>query len=387
MKLHEFQAKSILASYGVPTPKGAVAAAPKETDQLFERFGRQPLVLKAQVLAGGRGKGGGVKVIDSKESLTSAAQELIGKRLVTPQTGPDGVLVRRILVEQKTDIKQEFYLGIVIDRTISLPVILVSAAGGMDIEEIAKKDPSAIFKEAAEPVKGPDPLQSERMARHLGLAPSLDNAFHSILSTLYKIFFQKDLSLLEINPFVLTKDNQLCALDCKMSVDDNALYRHPELASLRDRDEEDSKELLAQEVGISYISLDGNIGCLVNGAGLAMATMDVIKLYGGNPANFLDVGGGANVDQVREAFKILLSDKKIRAVLVNIFGGIMKCDVIAHGILSALKEVRLTVPLVVRLEGTNVELGKKIIAESGLSIISADTMDDAAQKVVAVAHS
>jgi len=386
MKLHEFQAKSILASYQVPVPKGAVASTLEEAEQLFGRLGRSRYVLKAQVLAGGRGKGGGVKLVKSRDEFTKVAKELIGKRLITPQTGPQGVIVRRILVEETADIAKEFYLGIVIDRNISLPVVLASAAGGMEIEEVAKKDASAILKEAVHPAKGLTISQSKGLARSLGLPSSLENTFHTIVSSCLNLFLEKDLSLLEINPFVLTKENSLLALDCKMTVDDNALFRHPEFQSLQDKDEEDPRELLAQKVGINYIHLDGNIGCLVNGAGLAMATMDVIKLYGGNPANFLDVGGGADVNQVREAFTILLSDAKIRAVLINIFGGIMKCDVIAQGILSALKEVSLTVPLVVRLEGTNVELGKKIIADSGLPIIPADTMDDAAMKVVKAAR-
>ncbi|MBI4436697.1 MAG: ADP-forming succinate--CoA ligase subunit beta [Candidatus Omnitrophica bacterium] len=385
MKLHEFQAKSILASYGIPVPKGAVASTLKEAEDLFHRLGGGRAVLKAQVHVGGRGKAGGVKRVGTREEFLDAAFDLIGKRLVTAQTGPQGVIARRILVEQETPIAKEFYLGIVIDRSLSLPVVLASATGGVDIEEIAKRDPSALLKEAMDPRSGPTPSQSKGVARHLGLVSSLEGPFHSLLSLLSNIFFEKDLSLLEINPFVLTQANTLVALDCKMSVDDNALFRHPELATLRDREEEHPKELLAQEVGISYIPLDGNIGCLVNGAGLAMATMDVIKLYGGSPANFLDVGGGADQHQVREAFKILLSDEKIKAVLVNIFGGIMKCDVIAQGILGALKEAPLRVPLVVRLEGTNVEIGKKIIAESGLKIIPADTMDDAAMKVVRAA--
>ena len=386
MKLHEFQAKSILASYQLPVPKGAVAATVEESERLFERLGRSRYVLKAQVLAGGRGKGGGVKLVKSHDEFTKAAKELIGKRLITPQTGPQGVLVRRILVEEATEIAKEFYFGIVVDRKISLPVILASAAGGMEIEEVAEKDASAILREALDPAKGLSLSQSKGLARSLGLPVFLDDIFHTMISSCFKIFLEKDLSLLEINPFVLTKENHLLALDCKMTVDDNALFRHPELQSLQDKDEEDPRELLAQKVGINYIHLDGNIGCLVNGAGLAMATMDVIKLYGGNPANFLDVGGGADVNQVREAFKILLSDDKIKSVLVNIFGGIMKCDVIAQGILAALKEVSLTVPLVVRLEGTNVELGKKIILDSGLPIIPADTMDDAAKKVVEAAR-
>jgi len=385
MKLHEFQAKSLLASYGIPVPKGFVATTVQEAEALFDRLGGSRYVLKAQVHAGGRGKAGGVQLVGTREEFIAAAKALIGKRLVTAQTGPQGVLTRRILVEEATPIAKEFYLGIVIDRKISLPVVLASPAGGMEIEEVAKENPSALLREPIDPFKGPDPSQSQKIARHLGL-PSLNGAVHTVLSSFSKIFLEKDLSLLEINPLVLTKENTLIALDCKMSVDDNALYRHPELSSLQDREEENPKELLAQEVGISYIALDGNIGCLVNGAGLAMATMDVIKLYGGSPANFLDVGGGADQNQVREAFKILLSDEKIKAVLVNIFGGIMKCDVIALGILAALKEVPLRVPLVIRLEGTNVEFGKKMIADSGLEIIPADTMDDAAMKVVAAAH-
>lgn len=390
MKLHEYQAKSVLAAYGVPTPKGIVARTLEEADAVFSRLQNgegkgNRIVLKAQIHAGGRGKAGGVKLVGTREEFVASAKALLGKQLVTAQTGPAGVTVRRILVEKAAAVAKEYYFGMVVDRTQALPVVLASPAGGMEIEEIAKKDPSAILKEAVDPARGLDPAQSSALARHLGLPASLGASFHALASSLCKIFLQKDLSLLEVNPLILTKDDRLIALDCKMTVDDNALYRHPELASLRDRNEENPKELLAQEVGISYIPLDGTIGCLVNGAGLAMATMDVIKLYGGEPANFLDVGGGANVDQVREAFKILLSDEKIRAVLVNIFGGIMKCDVIAQGILAALEEVSLEAPLVVRLEGTNVDLGKKIIAESGLRIIAADTMDDAAMKVVKAA--
>lgn len=385
MKLHEFQAKAILASSGIPTPKGDVATTLEEALRHFDRLGFSRCVVKAQLHAGGRGKAGGVKLVKSREESQSATKELLGKRLVTAQTGPKGTVVRRILIEETVEISKEFYLGLVIDRSLSLPVILASPAGGMEIEEIAKRNPSQLLKESFDPSAPLHLSQSSKVAQHLGLASSLYDAFHTVLSTFCRIFLEKDLSLLEINPFVLTQKGTFVVLDCKMSVDDNALYRQVDLARLRDREEENPKELLAQEVGISYIPLEGNIGCLVNGAGLAMATMDVIKLYGGEPANFLDVGGGADVNQVREAFKILLSDEKIKAVLVNIFGGIMKCDVIAQGILSALKEIPLRVPLVVRLEGTNVELGKKIIAESGLKIIAADTMDDAAQKVIAAA--
>ena len=384
-KIHEYQAKSILSRYGLPVPKGEVADTVPSAEAIFTRLGQKPLVLKAQVLAGGRGKAGGVRLVKTKEEFLSAAKDLIGKKLVTPQTGSEGVVVRRILIEEATAIAKEFYLGIAIDRKIALPVFLASPAGGMDIEEVSKTNPSLILKEPVDPAKGVTADQLQKLSRHLGLPAALQNAFHSLTVSLFNIFLELDLSLLEINPFVLTQNNSLLAIDCKMTFDDNALYRHPEIASLRDRDEENPKELLAQKVGISYIPLDGNIGCLVNGAGLAMATMDVIQLYGGSPANFLDVGGGATQDQVREAFKIILSDGKVKAVLVNIFGGIMKCDVIAQGILAAVQEISLAVPLVVRLEGTNVALGKKMIAESGLKIIPADTMDEAAMKVVEAA--
>ncbi|MFH1858520.1 MAG: ADP-forming succinate--CoA ligase subunit beta [Candidatus Omnitrophota bacterium] len=382
MKLHEYQAKKILAEYGVSVPRGAVASTPLEAEVLYERLAFRRYVLKAQIHAGGRGKAGGIQTADSRRTFNAAAQQLLGRNLVTAQTGPQGVCVRRILVEEAVSIAKEYYLGIVIDRRLSLPAMIASPAGGVEIETLVRKDPEAVHQEPFDPVQGLSASQSSALMRHLKLPVSSEKSFQELLSHAGRLFLQKDLSLLEINPLVLTPENHVVALDCKMVADDNALYRHPELAAMWDREAEDLRELLAREAGVSYVTLEGDIGCLVNGAGLAMATMDVIELYGGRVANFLDVGGGANVAQVREAFKILVSDERIRAVLVNIFGGIMKCDVIAEGVLSAVKEVSFQAPLVVRLEGTHAALGKKIFAASGLRILSTDTMDDAAQKAV-----
>ena len=387
MKLHEYQAKSLLSAYDVPLLKGVVVSSVKEAGALYQTFPSGRLILKAQVLAGGRGKAGGIQTAGSPEEIFSKLSELLGKRLVTPQTGKQGVLVQKVLVEEAAEIDQEFYLGVTIDRSRSLPVVLASRQGGMEIEEVAAKDPAAIVKEYLDPSGALSQTQSRKLFQTLELGPSLETPFHQLLQRLSRCFLEKDLSLLEINPLAVTKKGTLLVLDCKMTVDDNALFRHPDLASFRDPAEEDPREQLAWKLGINYIKLDGSIGCLVNGAGLAMATMDVIKLYGSEPANFLDVGGGASLEQVREAFKILLSDEKVRAVLVNIFGGIMKCDLIAQGILGALQSVALNVPLVVRLEGTNVTQGRKMLQESKLSIISAETMDEAAEKVVKAAGS
>lgn len=339
-------------------------------------------MLKAQIHAGGRGKAGGIVVAASAEEAESKAREILGKRLITPQTGPQGRLVKRVLVEERLQTEREFYLGMALERSTARVCVIASSEGGVEIEEVAHRSPEKILKEGIDPAAGLFPFQCRRVAYGLGLNGQKIGAFGSLVQGLYRAFVDLDCSLAEINPLLLTRAGELVALDAKMNFDNNALFRHPEIEGLRDLDEEDPKEYEASRLGLSYISLEGNIGCMVNGAGLAMATMDIIKLYGGEPANFLDVGGGATREKVTEAFKILLSDKRVAAVLVNIFGGIMRCDVIAQGVVEAAREVRITVPLVVRLQGTNVELGRKILAQSGLAIISAETMAEAAEKVV-----
>ena len=386
MKLHEYQAKSLLSSYGVPLLKGVVVSSVKEAGSLYQTFPPGRLILKAQVLTGGRGKVGGIQTADSPEEIFSKLSTMLGTRLATAQTGAQSVLVQKVLIEQAAEIDRECYLGVTIDRSRSLPVILTSPQGGVEIEEVAAKDPTAIVKEYLDPRGVLSQEQSKKLFQALGLSSSLKNPFRQLLQQLSRCFLEKDLSLLEINPLAVTKKGVFLVLDCKMTVDENALFRHPDLASLRDPTEENPSEQLAWKLGINYIKLDGTIGCLVNGAGLAMATMDVIKLHGGEPANFLDVGGGASLEQVREAYKILLSDEKVRAVLVNIFGGIMKCDLVAEALVGALKTISLNVPLVIRLEGTNVTQGRKILQESKLSILSAETMDEAAEKVVKAAR-
>ena len=386
MKIHEYQAKEILRKYGVATPNGIACFSVEEAVNAARELGGKLWVVKAQIHAGGRGKGGGVKVAKSLDEAKQHAGRILGMRLVTHQTGPEGKIVKRLLIEEGADIKKEFYVGMVVDRTTQRVVLMASSEGGTEIEEVAAKMPGKIYKVFIDPMSGLTNKDAEEVARKIGIPEAVVAQARDFFKGLYKAFDETDASLAEINPLILTSDNRVLALDAKMNFDDNALYRHPDIAAMRDLDEEDPAEIEASTYGLSYISLDGNIGCLVNGAGLAMATMDIAKLYGGSPANFLDVGGGASAEKVTEAFKIMLNNPKVKAVLVNIFGGIMKCDVIAEGIVAAAKQVHLKVPLVVRLEGTNVDVGKKILAESGLPIISANNMVDAAQKIVAVAN-
>ncbi|MGA8149293.1 MAG: ADP-forming succinate--CoA ligase subunit beta [Gallionellaceae bacterium] len=385
MKIHEYQAKEILKQFKVPTPRGVACFTVGEAEAAARRLGGSAWVVKAQIHAGGRGKGGGVKVAHSLAEVHGAAEAILGMQLVTHQTGAQGQKVRRLLIEEGARIAREFYVGMVIDRSRQRVVLIASSEGGMEIEEVAAHSPEKIHKLWIDPASGLTGAQAAAMARNIGIPEVALAQARDCLQGLYRAFVEKDAMLAEINPLVLTEDQQVVALDAKINFDDNALFRHPELVALRDLDEEDPAEVEASKFELSYIALDGDIGCLVNGAGLAMATMDIIKLYGGSPANFLDVGGGASREKVTEAFKLILKNLRLRAILVNIFGGIMKCDVIAEGVVSAAREVRLKVPLVVRLEGTNVDLGKKILADSGLPIISAGNMADAAQKVVAAA--
>jgi succinyl-CoA synthetase beta subunit len=387
MKIHEYQGKEILRKYGVATPRGIACFSVEEAVDAGARLGGEVWVVKAQIHAGGRGKGGGVKLAKSPAELRQYAGQILGMQLKTPQTGPDGQKVRRLLIEEGADIKKELYVGMVVDRGSQRVVLMASSEGGMDIEEVAVSAPEKIHKVAIDPVAGLTDRDAEDIARKIGIPEKALAQAREFLKGLYRAFDETDASLAEINPLILTGDDRVLALDAKMNFDDNALFRHPDLAAMRDLDEEDPAEIEASKYDLSYISLDGDIGCLVNGAGLAMATMDIIKLYGGNPANFLDVGGGASTEKVTEAFKIMLKNARLKAILVNIFGGIMKCDVIAEGVVTAARQVSLKVPLVVRLEGTNVDLGKKILAESGLPIISAGNMADAAQKVVAATKS
>jgi succinyl-CoA synthetase beta subunit len=382
MNIHEYQAKQLLAKYGVAVPKGGVAYTPEEAVTAAQALPGPVYVVKAQIHAGGRGKGGGIKVVKSIDDVKSTAQKMLGMNLVTPQTGPKGKEVKRVYVEEGCDIKRELYLGMLLDRKASRLVMMASTEGGMDIEEVAAKHPEKIIKVTIDPAAGFSPFHARRLAYGLKLeGPQVGSAV-KFMTSLYKAFNELDASLVEINPLVVTGAGQVLALDAKMNFDDNALYRHKDIEELRDLDEEDALEREAHQHELNYIKLDGNIGCMVNGAGLAMATMDIIKLYGGAPANFLDVGGGATKERVTQAFKIILSDANVEGVLVNIFGGIMRCDVIAEGIVAAAREVSLNVPLVCRLEGTNVELGRKILAQSGLPIISGDNLADAAEKVV-----
>ena len=383
MKIHEYQSKEILSQYAIPTPRGTVCFTVDEAAKAAADLGGTVWVVKAQIHAGGRGKGGGVKVARSAEEVRKLAGEILGMQLVTHQTGPDGQRVRRLLIEEGAQILKEYYVAMVIDRSRQCVVLMASSEGGMDIEEVAAKSPEKIHKVWIDPSAGLLDGDAEMIARKIGMPDAAIGQAKNCLQGLYRAFVEKDAMLAEINPLVMTADKGVIALDAKMNFDSNALYRHPEIVAFRDLDEEDAAEIEASKFDLSYISLDGNIGCLVNGAGLAMATMDIIKLYGGSPANFLDVGGGANKEKVAEAFKLMLKNPKLGAILVNIFGGIMKCDVIAEGVVAAAREVRLKVPLIVRLEGTNVDLGKKILAQSGLAIISANDMADAAQKVVA----
>jgi succinyl-CoA synthetase beta subunit len=394
MKIHEFQAKQLLGKAGVAVPQNIVASTADEAAAAFKQLGGPLAVVKAQIHAGGRGKGTikdnpqqrGVQLVRSADEASKVGGALLNHKLVTIQTGPDGQTVRRVIVEAGCEIARELYLGIVIDRATAAPVLMASSAGGMNIEEVAEKTPHLILKEAFCPDAGLQPYQVRKLAAQLELKGNSVRSAEKFMRSLCRVFVNLDCSLLEINPLVVTKSGDLIALDAKISFDDNALFRHPELAELRDTSEEDPNELRAAAAGLSYVQLDGNIGCLVNGAGLAMATMDLIKLHGGEPANFLDVGGGATTEQVTEAFRILLSDKKVNAVLVNIFGGIMRCTTIAQAIIEAYKQVGFNVPLVVRLEGTEVEQGRKILAESGVNIIAAKDLTDAANKVVAAAR-
>ncbi len=382
MKIHEYQAKAILSRYGVSVPAGIACFSVEEAVLAAEKLGGNKWVVKAQIYAGGRGKGGGVKLAKSIAEVQQFAEAMLFAPLVTHQTGPQGRIVHRLYIEQGVDISHEYYLALVVDRTSQCVSLIASDAGGMDIEQVAADSPEKIHKIQIDPLAGLNLRDAERVVREIDLPESCQSAAITMLDTLYRAFDENDASLLEINPLIVTPDDHLIALDAKMNFDDNALFRHPEIVALRDPDEDDPLEAEASQHGLSYIPLDGDIACLVNGAGLAMATMDIIKLYGGNPANFLDVGGGATVEKVTEAFKLMLRNPGLQAILVNIFGGIMRCDVIAEGVVSAAREVKLTVPLIVRLEGTNVELGKKILADSGLTIISASNMADAARKAV-----
>jgi succinyl-CoA synthetase beta subunit len=386
VKIHEYQAKSIFARHGVPLPKGEVAFTPAEAAEIARRLGGGTVVVKAQIHAGGRGKGGGVKLAKNPDEAERIARDLIGMTLKTHQTGPEGRVVSRVLVEEGLAIARELYLGLVLDRGAGRPVVMASAAGGVDIEEVAAKTPEAIFKEYIQPGTGLIPFQGRKLAFALGLDGPQANKFTKVVMSLYEAFVATDASLVEINPLIVTQGGDLLALDAKMTFDDNALYRHPEIREYRDLGEEDPLEIEASKFSLNYIRLDGSIGCMVNGAGLAMATMDIIKLAGGQPANFLDVGGGANAEQIRNAFKILMADKNVRAVLINIFGGILRCDVLASGVIAAVKELDVKVPIVVRMEGTNVDEGKRMLKESGLNFSNADGMGDAAEKVVALAR-
>jgi succinyl-CoA synthetase beta subunit len=384
MKIHEYQAKSILAQYNVPVPRGEVAFSVDEAETAAKNLGGS-VVVKAQIHAGGRGKGGGVKVAKDAAQARELANQILGMRLVTHQTGPEGRIVQRLLVEETLPIERELYLGIVLDRAQGKPVFMASAAGGMEIEEVALKTPDAILKEAFEPGAGLSAFQARKLAYGIGIPPASANAASAAMIALAKAYVAMDASLAEINPFILTQDGKVYALDAKINFDDNALYRHKQLAELRDINEEDPLEVEASKFGLNYIKLDGSVGCMVNGAGLAMATMDIIKYAGGSPANFLDVGGGASPEQVKNAFRILLSDPHVKAVLINVFGGILRCDRLANGVVGAARELNIQAPIVVRMEGTNVELGRQILLESGLNFTVGQDMKDAAEKVVALA--
>jgi len=381
MKIHEFQAKAILAGYGVPVPRGEVAVTAVEARNAAERLGG-PVVVKAQIHAGGRGKAGGVVLASSPGEAETAAERLIGSRLVTHQTGPEGSVVKRILVEERTSVARELYAGIVLDRKAAMPVIMASRAGGMDIEEVAAKHPEKIIKVAVDPATQLQAFHTRQLVFGLELPQPLQSAGVELFRGLYRAFQEKDCSLVEVNPLVITADNRLLALDAKLTFDDNALFRHPDVQALRDLDEESPLEVEASKFGLSYIKLDGTVGCMVNGAGLAMATMDIVKLAGGEPANFLDVGGGASAEQIEHAFRILTSDGSVKAVLINIFGGILRCDRLAEGVIHAVRSLQVTLPIVIRMEGTNVEQGKRMLREAGLNFITADGMQEAAEKAV-----
>ena len=392
MNIHEYQAKELLQKFGAATPDGKVAATAEEAEQIARELGTNDLVVKAQVHAGGRGKGtfangfkGGVHLVKSPAEAREVAGRMLGQTLVTHQTGAAGRVVNKVLVAASVDIEREIYFAVLLDRATAAPLIVASTEGGVEIETVAEKSPEKIIREPIDPLAGLQPFQTRKLAKQLGFKSDQIKPAAKLFSALYRTFIESDCSMVEVNPLVVTTKSEVLALDAKFNFDDNALYRHADIAAMRDTAEEDPREVEASNHGLNYIGLDGNIACLVNGAGLAMATMDIIKFYGGSPANFLDVGGGATEEQVTEAFKLLISDENVKAILVNIFGGIMRCDVIAQGIINAVKAVRLPVPLVVRLEGTNVEAGKKLIAESGLAVIAADDLADAAQKVVTAA--
>jgi succinyl-CoA synthetase beta subunit len=384
MKIHEYQAKAILAKYNVPVPRGEVAFSAQEAEAIAQRLGGS-VVVKAQIHAGGRGKGGGVKVAQNAAQAADFARKMMGMTLVTHQTGPEGRVVKRLLIEETLPIERELYLGIVLDRVLGKPVFMASAAGGMEIEEVAAKTPELILKEPIDPGLGLQAYQARKLAFGIGVPAASANAASAAMMALVKACLATDASLAEINPFILTKDGKVYALDAKMNFDDNALYRHKDLVELRDLNEEDPLEVEASKYGLNYIKLDGSVACMVNGAGLAMATMDIVKYAGGSPANFLDVGGGASAEQVKNAFRILLSDKNVKAVLINVFGGILRCDRLANGVVEAARDLKVTVPIVVRMEGTNVELGRKILLDSGFNFTVGEDMRDAAEKVVALA--
>jgi succinyl-CoA synthetase beta subunit len=386
MKIHEYQGKELLKQYGVPVPRSIVARTPEEAEQAAKDLGTDIVVVKAQIHAGGRGKGGGVKLAKSPEEARSIAESMIGMNLVTHQTGPDGREVKTLLIEEGLPIDKEFYLAITLDRVSGRDVFMASAAGGMDIEEVAVSEPEKILKEEIDPAVGLRPFQARNLAFGLGIPSDLINQTAKFMTTLYDAYTKMDATIVEINPFLLTKDNRLIALDAKVNFDDNAMFRHKDYAELRDLNEEEPLEIEASKFDLNYIKLDGDIGCMVNGAGLAMATMDIIKLAGGEPANFLDVGGGASQERVEQAFKILLADESVKAVLINIFGGIVRCDMVANGVVEAAKNLGVSIPIVARLEGTNVEEGRRVLRDSGINIITAEGMRDAAEKVVSAAN-
>ena len=386
MKIHEYQAKAILAHHGVPVPRGEETSNPAEVADIAKRLGTSVVVVKAQIHAGGRGKGGGVKLAKSPAEAERIARDMLGMTLITHQTGPEGRVVGRLLVEEGLQMTRELYVSVVLDRAAGKPVIMASSEGGMDIEEVAEKTPEKIAKVYIEPGVGIVPFEARQIGFAIGLDGPQVNKFVKLASALYEAFLATDATMIEINPLVVTAAGDLLALDAKMNFDDNALYKHPDIKDLRDLAEEDPLEIEASKFSLNYIHLDGNIGCMVNGAGLAMATMDIIKLAGGEPANFLDVGGGANAEQIRNAFKILMSDKNVKAVLINIFGGILRCDVLAQGVIAAVKELGVPVPIVIRMEGTNVDEGKRLLKDSGMNFATADSMGEAATTVVRLAH-
>jgi succinyl-CoA synthetase beta subunit len=384
LKVHEYQAKSLLARYGVAVPRGEVADGPEQAREIARRLGG-PVVIKAQIHAGGRGKGGGIRVAKDEAQAFEHAKAILGMNLVTPQTGPEGRVVRKVLVEEALEADRELYIAATLDRSLARPVVIASKSGGMEIEEVAARDPKAVVRDPVDPALGMFPFQARRLAFELGLGKEAFKQGVLLIESLFRAYVDTDASLAEINPLVVTSSGRVLALDAKMNFDDNALFRHPDIREMRDLGEEDPLEVEASKFGLNYIKLDGNVGCMVNGAGLAMATMDLVKLAGGEPANFLDVGGGANEEQVRNAFRIILSDKNVRAILINIFGGIMRCDVIAKGVVAAVSEIGLALPVVVRLEGTNVDEGKRILRESGLQITPAEGLADGAKKAVEAA--